>query len=211
MIASTPEPHRLFLMAVEGFRELVGRVEAGQWEAPGLGVWTVRDLTGHTARALMTVESYLRHPASSIEVADAVDYFRATLRLRAQHPELDDEIAARGREAGAELGPDPAAAVDALVSRVAGPVAAAAPDTTVTTIVGGMTLGAYLPTRTFELAVHGLDLAGALGTSLPDHYDEPLLAAADLAMRLAHATGGLQLVVRALLGRTTLPAGFSLI
>ena len=37
------------------------------------------------------------------------------------------------------------------------------PDLVVHTIVGGMRVAAYLPTRTFELCVHGLDIAAATG------------------------------------------------
>ena len=37
------------------------------------------------------------------------------------------------------------------------------PDLVVHTIAGGMRVAAYLPTRTFELCVHGLDIAAATG------------------------------------------------
>lgn len=79
------------------------------------------------------------------------------------------------------------------------------------TIGGGMTLAAYLPTRTFELAVHGVDIAHAVGATLPAAYDEALLQSADLAVRLAREAGQLPTVLRALLGRGILPDGFTLI
>lgn len=43
-------------------------------------------------------------------------------------------------------------------------------DRVVTTIVGGIRLNSYLPTRTFELVVHGLDITTAAGlpSSPPD-------------------------------------------
>ena len=49
----------LFLDASESFVQLLARVRAEQWEQPALGTWTVRSLAGHTARAILTVESYL--------------------------------------------------------------------------------------------------------------------------------------------------------
>ena len=58
----------------------------------------------------------------------------------------------------------------------------------VTTIAGGMRLEDYLPTRTFELAVHTSDLATALGVPL----DVPASAATQaihLAAELAVADG----------------------
>lgn len=61
------------------FVDVVGRIAPTQWDQPALGVWTVRDLVGHTSRALLTVESYLARPAAQREVLRPVDYF-----LRAQ-------------------------------------------------------------------------------------------------------------------------------
>ena len=46
------------------------------WEGRALGEWTVRDLVGHTSRALLTVKTYLREPASSAGVSSAIEYFR---------------------------------------------------------------------------------------------------------------------------------------
>ncbi|MDP9392978.1 MAG: maleylpyruvate isomerase N-terminal domain-containing protein [Actinomycetota bacterium] len=84
-------------------------------------------------------------------------------------------MAQRGREAGAALGADPAAAVQQLVARVLARVDAAEQDVLVATPVGVMRLGDYLPTRTFELTVHTCDLAAALGQPL----DVPQVAAVD--------------------------------
>ena len=56
------------------FVNTVEQVRPTQWEQPGLGIWTVRDLVGHTSRALLTVEMYLAKPAAQREVMRPVDY-----------------------------------------------------------------------------------------------------------------------------------------
>src|SRR5262249_46369437 len=142
---------------------------------------------------------------------DALSYYRQGRAVRAARPGIDAEIAARGRQAGAALEPDPPAAVERLVRRGIEVVQGASPDAVLGTIAGGVTVAAYLPTRTFELAVHGVDIAHAVGLPLPAAYDEPLLQAADLVVRLAREAGELPTVLRALLGRGVLPEGFTLI
>ena len=80
----------------------------------------------------------------------------------------------------------------------------------VTTIAGGMRLADYLPTRTFELVVHTLDLTAALGLSA-----EPPPAAAAQALALvagvAVADGRAAPLLLAATGRTGLPPGFTLL
>src|SRR6266852_1123605 len=145
-------------IAAELFVNTVVQVGPTQWEQPGLGVWTVRDLVGHTSRALLTVEMYLAKPATQRQVIRPVDYF-----FRAQAGLADPaSVAARGREAGAALGPDPTAAVRGIAARVLVQVQTASDEVLVSTPVGGMRLIDYLPSRVFELAVHTLDLAAAL-------------------------------------------------
>ena len=82
-----------------------------RWAEPGLGEWTVRDLVGHTSRSFLTVEAYLQKPADSVAVESTADYFRATRELAA-----GPDVAQRGRDAGAALGDDPAAAVAAIAA-----------------------------------------------------------------------------------------------
>jgi hypothetical protein len=80
----------------------------------------------------------------------------------------------------------------------------------VTTIVGGMRLADYLPTRTFELAVHTCDLATALGLPL----EVPASAAAQalrLVTDLAVAEGTAGPLLLAATGRPVLPAGYSVL
>ncbi|RBY80679.1 hypothetical protein DQ238_08550 [Geodermatophilus sp. TF02-6] len=177
---------------------------AGRWDEPALGEWTVRDLVGHTGRALSTVQRYLGEPVDTVEVRSPVEYFR---RVRV----LGDpaEVARRGREAGTALGADPAGAVARLAGEVTTLVDGADPDALAATPAGGMRLADYLPTRTFELTVHTCDLAAALGRPL----DVPEAAAAEslsligsLAVQGARAGA----LLRGATGRG-LPSGFTVL
>ncbi|NPD04783.1 hypothetical protein HN031_08825 [Nocardioides sp. zg-1308] len=176
-----------------------------RWDRPGLGEWDVRSLVGHTSRALLTVETYLSRPADTVQLASTADYYAATRTVAG-----GTDVAARGREAGAALGPDPSAAVSAVAARVVPLLAACSGAELVTTIAGGMRLADYLPTRTFELVVHTADLARAL--DLP--ADPPSTAASHalaLASRLAVDRGLAGPLLLAATGRDGLPAGFSVL
>src|SRR5690625_4828109 len=151
------EARRAFGDAARWFVAVTARVE-GRWERPGLGEGDVRALVGHTSRALLTVESYLHRPAETVQVRSAAEYYRAT-RSIATGP----DVAERGREAGAALGADGVAAIAARVVTLLDEQDGTA---LVTPVDGGMRLADYLPTRTFELAVHTADLAAALGEPL---------------------------------------------
>src|SRR3954462_11338502 len=105
MESSWSDSRRAFADAAEWFVGMVD-VVGDRWAKPGLGEWDVRSLVGHTSRSLLTVENYLAQPAAAVAVASATEYFRATRALAA-----GPEVAARGRDAGAALGAEPAAAV----------------------------------------------------------------------------------------------------
>jgi uncharacterized protein (TIGR03083 family) len=204
MVFSWDDSRRAFTDAARWFVGTAG-VIGDRWDKPGLGEWDVRALVGHTSRSLLTVETYLARPAAAVDVASAVDYFRSTRAVAA-----DPAVAARGRDAGTALGPDPAAAVAEIAARVLPLVDTCDGTELLTTITGGMRLADYLPTRTFELAVHTADLATALGLPL----DVPATAAgqalhlvADLAVA-DHLSGPLLLAAT---GRPGLPAGFSVL
>ena len=178
---------------------------ADRWDRPGLGEWDVRALVGHTSRALLTVETYLARPAAAADVACAADYFRATRAAAA-----GAAVAARGRDAGTALGSDPATAVAQIAARVLALIDIRDGTELVTTIAGGMRLGDYLATRTFELAVHTADLATALGVS----PDVPATAAAQalaIVADLAVTDGLAGPLLLAATGRPGLPAGFSVL
>jgi hypothetical protein len=97
--------------------------------------------------------------------------------------QLVREIPASGW-ASPGLGEDPVAAVDGLVQRALADVAATG--NPLITVIGGLgiRLHTYLPTRTFELAVHGLDIARAARLQFSPPA-EVLDAATALAARTA--------------------------
>ncbi|RHA43626.1 maleylpyruvate isomerase N-terminal domain-containing protein [Cellulomonas rhizosphaerae] len=177
----------------------------GRWDQPGLGVWDVRALVGHTTRALLTLETYLSRPVATRDVRSTAEYYLVTAAAAS-----DDEVAQRGRDAGAALGPDPVSTVAAIVDRVPALLDRAEADLVVATIAGGIRLGHYVPTRTFELVVHTLDLARALGAAA-----EPPPAAASAALRvvadLAPRRGLAGPVLAAVTGREMLGPGFSIL
>ena len=193
---SWDDSRRSFTDAAHWFLSTVDRV-GDRWAEPGLGEWDVRALVGHTSRSFLTVEAYLATPAPAVEVATAADYYAAT-RATASSP----AVAARGRDAGAALGEAPAAAVHEIAARVLALVDTCEGTELLTTIAGGMRLADYLPTRTFELVVHGLDLARALGAPL-DVPARPAAQALSLVADLAVTGGQAGALLLAATGRTS--------
>ena len=198
------DSRRAFADAAEWFVRTAVLV-GDRWTRPGLGVWDVRSLVGHTSRSLLTVESYLAQPAAAIEVESAADYFRAT-----RGAARDEGVAARGREAGDALGPDPAVAVAEIAARVLPLVESRDGTELVSTFAGGMRLRDYLPTRTFELVVHTSDLAGALDVP-PDVPASAATQALELVAELAVADGLAGPLLLAATGRPGLPERFSVL
>ena len=197
------DSRRAFADAAQWFVRTAA-VVGDRWDRPGLGEWDVRALVGHTSRSFLTVETYLDRPAAQVEVASAADYFRTTRAVAA-----GPAVTARGRDAGAALGSDPAAAVAEIAARVLRLLDARDGTELLTTIVGGMRLRDYLPTRTFELAVHTADLA----TALDEPPDVPVTAAAQalrIVTDLALVDGRAGPLLLAATGRPALP-GFSVL
>lgn len=195
-----------FAAAASWFATTVGRLPPDAWDRPGLGDWNVRALVGHTSRALITVEQYLAAPPAQVTIPDPVDYDLLALRSLGEPAAVSE----RGRQAGAALGDDPGAAVRTLADRVVALVERTDDDALVGTPVGGMRLAAYLPTRVFELTVHTLDLANAVGVRT-----DPPEAAAEVALEvlagLAWRRGLAGALLLAATGRGPLPEGFNLL
>ncbi len=189
------------------FAELVGELRPHHWTRPGPGTWDVRALVGHTHRALVTLGTYLTVPADDETCTGTAQYY--ALAAAATDPAA---VAARGVAAGQELGRHPDATVRASLERVRDALAQVPldQDPLIRTVVGGTRLRAYVPTRTFELAVHGLDLAEACGLDRtpPEHV---LADAGRTALELAAHGGRLPVVLLALTGRRPLPAGFTVL
>ena len=194
--------------AARSFAGLVHRIPADRWDGPGLGDWDLRSLVGHASRSLITVSTYLQTSAEREDVATPQEYY---VRIADYMSNTGAEaITERGRRAGRDLGGDPVRTVDELIERVLGELETAG-DPLIQVIGGlGIRLHTYLPTRTFELAVHGLDIARATGLSL-DLPTDVLDEAAVLATRIAVATGRGDVLLMSLTGRDTLPPSFSVV
>jgi len=204
--ADTEAVRACYAGAARAFLELAGRVPPEAWSWLALGEWDVRALTGHTSRALTTVETYLGTPATGVRVAGPVEYF-----LAVRGATSPDAIAQRGKETGVALGEDPAAAVRELVHRVTALVRNTPDDALVATPAGAMTLIDYLPTRTFELAVHSLDLARALGLPPPASLAPALAASLELAGAIGARLPSAGELLLLLTGRTGLSENLSVV
>ena len=197
-----------FASAAHSFAALVHEIPADRWDGPGLGEWDLRSLVGHASRSLITVSTYLQTTAPREDVVSAADYY-VKIRDYASKAGAAD-IVERGRQAGRDLGSDPAATVDGLLDRVLRDLDGAG-DPLIAVIGGmGIRLHAYLPTRTFELAVHGLDIARAVGISFELPADV-LEEATGLAARIAVSEGYGETVLLALTGRADLQSSFSIV
>jgi uncharacterized protein (TIGR03083 family) len=202
------DPVARFASAAGGFAALVRAIPADRWDGPGLGEWDLRSLVGHASRSLITVSTYLQQPADREDITTPQGYY---VRVNPAALGLAPEgVVERGRQAGRDLGDDPAARVDELLSRVLGELSGV--DDPLITVIGGagIRLQTYLPTRTFELAVHGLDIARAVGISYALPADV-LEEANVLAARIAAAEGHGETVLLALTGRAELPTSFSVV
>jgi hypothetical protein len=195
-----------YAAAATSFADLLDLVPADAYDGPGLGEWDLRSLVGHAARALVTVRTYLDRPAAEATIGSAEDYFAAGVGV-ATDPA---SVLERGRQAGLALGEEPAAHVRALAAEVVAELARRDPGYVLETIAGAMRLDDYLPTRTFELVVHGFDIGRAAGLS-PAYPQQVLAESAALAARVAVRTGRGADVLLALTGRLPLPSGFSVV
>lgn len=188
----------------------------GVWNQLGLGEWSVRDLVGHTSRALSTIETYLDIAAEEdavgvaapIEVTSPAAYYQRA--LAAGTPEV---IAERGRETAATLGDRPEAAVAALAARVRARLATLDGTEPADTPAGRIRISEYLPSRTVELTVHTSDLLQSQGVPAAEQVVPEPAAAATLHVLadLAAQRGVAAPLLRAATGRAPLPAGFSVL
>ena len=200
-----------FLRCARVYADLVHTLRPQDWGRPGLGQWDVRALVGHTTRALTTVVDYLAAPQPPADDVITAPEYLARFVGSADKDAADRDVAERGRVAGADLGADPARRVTELLDAVAQALAGAPAGRLVATRFGTLALGEYLRTRTFEVVVHGLDIARAVGAPLDAVPAEGVAAALELAAETAVRSERGATVLLALTGRAPLPAGFSLL
>lgn len=208
MSAAHGAPQTTYIHAARAFAGLVHEIPPDRWDGPGLGQWDLRALAGHASRSLTTVSTYIDISARHEDITSAAQYyahaktFASTLGQSA--------IVERGVQAGRQLGADPATAVDKMVQTALNKLAGC--DDRLIQVIGdlGIRLDVYLPIRTFELAVHSLDIAAAAGTafSLPG---DVLTEAAVLAAQIAVAVGQGETLLMSLTGRAGLPPSFSVV
>lgn len=198
--------HVLFTRVTEAFVAAVRGIRHDQWSDPGLDVWDVRALVGHTSRALITVIDYLALDEPSVTtIANAEGYYGIYAAVAD-----NAAIAVRGVDAGAALGADPAATVAGLAVRAASALAAQPRGRLVLVRGGSMSLEEYLRTRVFELVVHTLDISRATGVDAPIPLDA-MLATLQLATSIAAGSGRGAELLLALTGRAPLPEGFTVV
>ena len=162
------------LDAAEAFVALVSEVPQDAWEHPGLGVWDVRSLVGHTARAVSTALDYLGKPAGPVELRSAAEYLAAGYLIDSS---IHEAVAERGIAAGHDLGDEPAEVVETMIGRLRAAITSTEGDPVIMTLLGAMRFSDYLETRTVELVVHTSDIAAAVGRT-------PRLPAAAVARTL---------------------------
>jgi hypothetical protein len=203
---------RTYRAAAVSFADLVARLPDDRWDAIALGDWTLRDLVGHTvSSALRQVPGVLGSTGDNL-AADSPEGYWAF--ARAAPPELYAAAvrasATDARESGLALGDNAGGIVADLIGRATATLANVGDADVVATPIGGMRVRDWLPTRTFELVVHGMDVAAAAAVEY--HLAPAVLAeAAALSARTAVAVGDGELVLRALTGRGVLPPEFSVV
>jgi hypothetical protein len=200
-----------FESAAHSLVDVVDRIGADEWDGSGLGEWDVRGLVGHASRAVTTVTAYVDQPAASEDADSPADYFAIVSRLSDSMGSdvVAQSVLERGREAGRLLGDQPAEAVADLVDKALDRLRDQ-DDVLLSTPVGGMLLSSYLPTRTFEIAVHSLDIAAAIGVVL--ELDTIVLSdSVVVAAQVAARTGKAVPLLLAVTGRNPLPDGFSVV
>jgi uncharacterized protein (TIGR03083 family) len=196
-----------FETAARVFLDMVPEVRPQKWEDPALGSWNVRSLVGHTSRAIIVVEQYLlADPAPEINTPDAETYYAYAFQKYTDN----DAIAERGVAAGNALNEDSGIEFAATLDRALELIRQNGPDRIVAIGPIGIPLSEYLRTRVFELVIHGMDIAKAVGIEhgFPeDVVDRVAKLAASVAVRAGHG----QDILFALTGRRPLPARFSIL
>jgi uncharacterized protein (TIGR03083 family) len=155
-------PAPLPALAAETARLSLALGEVTAWDTPTRCTpWDAAALTAHISMALGRLDAMLDAPEPAAATVDAAGYYRPDERFSAavNDVRLDSALAA-ARAGGPAVAADFTATAARILARCAGEPA----DRRVTTRHGDpMTLADFLTTRVVETAVHGIDLADALG------------------------------------------------
>lgn len=122
--------------------------------------WDVRVLVGHMLRDLDRVITYLEVPAPSAAATDAISYFSS------YDPRVEGALITASSVEAADRYDSPVALVhglDETLRRCIDQARAADPGRILATRLTSIRLDEFIKTRVFEIGVHGLDLADALG------------------------------------------------
>jgi len=174
--------------------EAVSGLTETEWNLPTCCVpWTVRDLLGHVCVVIDWLPGMLEAPAPGDAKISAADYYRPDDRFSPQTNGARIALA-QNRAAEPADGAAPAEDFTATWRRVDRMCRVQPVSRTVQTRHGdAMLLSEFLLTRVVEVAVHGLDLADALGhepwltSSAGDAVMELLLGAEQI--EAAHTLG----------------------
>ncbi|MFE5793924.1 maleylpyruvate isomerase family mycothiol-dependent enzyme [Streptomyces sp. NPDC056503] len=155
---------KAFQLECEALGDAVAGLSEGEWNLPTrCAPWTVRDLLGHVCVVIDWLPAMLDAPAPDAAEISAVEYYRPDDRFS---PGTNGKRIALAQDRAAGPADGAAFAGDfAATWRRADRLCRAQPDgRTVRTRHGdAMLLSEFLLTRVVEVAVHGLDLADALG------------------------------------------------
>jgi len=188
-----------FKEAAEGVADFIDN-DAWEWWTPALGDWNLLDLTNHMMRAVATPAQYVAEPEpTGATLSSSAGYYAVYLAERAEDPGLDAMVAERGSAHELVAGTVVQAFRDAVGEGIAA-VSDLDPYRKVPTPFGAMRVVDYLPTRTLELVVHGLDFAHAVDS----HWGVPKTALAQamgLVSEIARLTGKGQGFLMAATGR----------
>ena len=208
-----PDQRRTFFEAAAFFLAVAEQIRDDQWTAPGLGVWSVRELVAHTGLAFANLErevTTLAQPSvpDGAVLSTAVDFYERGMAM----PGVNERVAQRGREASEALEDDPIPSIRALEARVRDLLGRTPDDIVIATPIASVPLSEYLLTKTFELVVHTLDLAAALELDV-EPPAAPLAECLGMALALAarRTTSDAVSLLRALTGRVPLPTGFTVL
>jgi uncharacterized protein (TIGR03083 family) len=175
-----------FRLEAQGLSRAVAGLSEDEWERPTrCQPWSVRELLGHVRVVIAWLPGMLAAAAPPVGVeVSAAEYYRPDGRFA---PQTNAARIGLAQDHAAGLGSGAALAADfaATWQRVDGLCRAEPEDRVVRTRHGdAMLLSQFLVTRVVELAVHGLDLADALGC-------EPWLTpqSADVVMELLLGPG----------------------